>query len=148
METFKFWILSVCGATTITSICKVLLSKSKSQKITNVFLSIFVLLYTILPIKNMDFKFNSSQNENIEDDSYSLYYQDGYEFIVTESIMNICEKHDINVISIEIDSYIDDEYYFTVENLIVDIEEDSRRFETKDIIKKNLNYEVNVIWIE
>ena len=145
METFKFWILSVCGATTITSICKALLSKSKSQKITNVFLSIFVLLYTILPIKNIDFKFNSSQNENIEDDSYSLYYQDGYEFIVTESIMNICEKHDINVISIEIDSYIDDEYYFTVENLIVDIEEDSRRFETKDIIKKNLNYEVNVI---
>ena len=59
--------------------------------------------------------------------------------------MNICEKHNINVISIEIDSYIDDEYYFTVENLIVDIEEDSRRFETKDIIKKNLNYEVNVI---
>ena len=102
----------------------------------------------ISPTLNIDFKFNSSQNENIEDDSYSLYYQDGYEFIVTESIMNICEKHDINVISIEIDSYIDDEYYFTVENLIVDIEEDSRRFETKDIIKKNLNYEVNVIWIK
>ena len=78
METFKAWILSICGATLVTSLCKVILSNSKIQKMTNVFLSIFVLLYTILPIKNINLSFDSFQNEIIDEDSYDLYYQEGY----------------------------------------------------------------------
>lgn len=145
MESFKVWILSVCGATAVTSLCKIFLSKSKLQKITNVFLSIFVLLYTILPFENIDLELNSFQNDISDEDSFSLYYQEGYKTIISESIINVCEKHDINVISIEIDSYIDDENYFVVDCLVVDIEDDSRIIEVKDIIKKNLNYEVSVI---
>ncbi len=145
MESFKIWILSVCGATAITSLCKVLLSKSKVQKMTNVFLSIFVLLYTILPIKNINLNFNSFQNEIIDEESYDLYYQEGYKTIVSESIINVCEKHDINVISIEMDSYIDDENYLVVDNLVVDIEDDSQIYEAKNLIKNSLNYEVSVI---
>lgn len=145
METFKAWILSICGATLVTSLCKVILSNSKIQKMTNVFLSIFVLLYTILPIKNINLSFNSFQNEIIDEDSYDLYYQEGYKTIVLESIKNICEKHDINVISIEMDSYIDDENNFVVDNLVVDIEDDSRINEAIYLIKNSLKYEVNVI---
>ncbi len=145
METFKAWILSICGATLVTSLCKVILSNSKIQKMTNVFLSIFVLLYTILPIKNINLSFNSFQNEIIDEDSYDLYYQEGYKTIVLESIKNICEKHDINVISIEMDSYIDDGNNFVVDNLVVDIEDDSRINEAIDLIKNSLKYEVNVI---
>ena len=145
METFKAWILSICGATLVTSLCKVILSNSKIQKMTNVFLSIFVLLYTILPIKNINLSFNSFQNEIIDEDSYDLYYQEGYKTIVLESIKNICEKHEINVISIEMDSYIDDENNFVVDNLVVDIEDDSQINEAIDLIKNSLKYEVNVI---
>ncbi|MBO5334174.1 MAG: hypothetical protein J6B37_08715 [Clostridia bacterium] len=145
MESFKAWILSICGATLVTSLCKVILSNSKIQKMTNVFLSIFVLLYTILPIKNINLSFNSFQNEIIDEDSYDLYYQEGYKTIVLESIKNICEKHEINVISIEMDSYIDDENNFVVDNLVVDIEDDSRINEAIDLIKNSLKYEVNVI---
>ncbi len=145
MESFKVWILSICGATLVTSLCKVILSKSKIQKMTNVFLSIFVLLYTILPIKSINLNFNNFQNEIIDEDSYDLYYQEGYKTIVSESIKNICEKHDINIISIEMNSYIDDENYFVVDNLVIDIEDDSRIFEAKDLLKNNLNYEVSVI---
>ena len=52
---------------------------------------------------------------------------------------------DINIISIEMDSYIDDEYYLVVNNLVVDIEDDSRIYEAKNLIKNSLNYEVSVI---
>lgn len=145
MESFKVWILSVCGATAVTSLCKIFLSKSKLQKIANVFLSIFVLLYTILPFENINLELDGFQNDITDEDSFSLYYQEGYKTIISESIINVCENHDINVISIEIDSYIDDENYFVVDCLVVDIEDDSRIIEVKDIIKKNLNYEVSVI---
>lgn len=142
MELFKSWILSICGATAITSLCKIVLSKSKSQKMVNVFLSIFVLLYTILPLDNINF--SSSQKDFSNEDSFLLYYQEGYELIVSESILNLCEKNNVKVIDIEIDSYIDDEKNFIINNLTVDIEDNSKLLYVKELIM-NLNYEVNVI---
>lgn len=146
METFKIWILSLCGATAITSLCKIFLSKSKYRNITNVFLSMFVLLYTVLPFENIKFNIDYFKEGKSYEYSKISYYQEGYEFILKESINKICEKFNIGVISIEIDSYIDDDNYFIVENLVIDIKDDSRIAEVKDIIKNNLNYEVNVIW--
>ena len=145
MEIFKAWLTSICGATLITSLCKVLITKSKLKNITNIFLSIFVLLYMILPIENVDLNFIKLKENDVSDYSLTLNYEEGYETIISESIFYICKEHNVNIISIEIDSYINDDYCFIVNKLVVDIEDDSQILETENLIKTNLNYEVSVI---
>ena len=85
MDTFKLWILSVCGASAITSLCRLLVSKSKLKKTTNIFFSLFVLLYMLFPFANSnDVLFN---NDDIESEiSFDFNYRDGYEKLVNEKI--------------------------------------------------------------
>ena len=54
MEPIKQWFLSLCGATAITGIFHVFLSNTNFKKAINVFLSVFVLFYTIFPLSNME----------------------------------------------------------------------------------------------
>ncbi len=144
MNSFKFWILSLCGATAISSIFKILLSNSSVKKVVNIFLSLFVLLYTIMPIQSIinDFSFDDDLSGKQTD--FNNYYVDGYEQIVKISIENECEKMSVKVVSFNIESYIDNDGNLVVERLEIDIDNDEKSIDIATQIKNSLGFEVNV----
>ncbi len=142
MDNLKIWILSLCGSTAIVSLLKILLSKSKLKKTINVFLSVFVLLYTILPFKlSIDDK--NKYDITIDETNYEISYKDGYDRIIVESVSALCEEYSIDVISIQVDSYIEDSYII-VNELEVTIENKNKIQEATELIKRQLGYEVVV----
>ena len=50
MDGFKTWILSVCGAMILSSLFKMILSDSSLKKSVNIFFSLFILFYTVVPL--------------------------------------------------------------------------------------------------
>ncbi len=143
MDTFKLWILSVCGASAITSLCRLLVSKSKLKKTTNIFFSLFILLYMFLPFVNSDNEFFN--NDDIECEiSFDFNYRDGYEKLVNESIKSLCKEMGVEVISVDIDSYTDEDGNLLINSLFVNINDKSRIVETENAIKNKLGFEVTV----
>ena len=141
MESLRNFILSLCGSTMIVSLCKILLSNSKIKKTTNVFFSVFVLLYTILPIINYqteNSEFSIIIDEKIDDN----YYESGYEAIIVSTVNRICETNNIEVISIDVNSYIENDY-IVIEQLSVTIKDKSKIYETESLLKES-GFEVSV----
>ena len=144
MDNMKLWMLSLCGATAITAIFKILLSDSNLKKVINIFFSIFILFYILMPVKY--FIKNDSQNVDFGHNEISSneIYVKGYEEIITKSIESICSKMSVNILNIQIDSYIDEEGFLYINSLEIDIDDNSRIFEIKSEINKQLGYEVIV----
>ena len=141
MDNLKIWIISLCGATAITAIIKLLLSESNLKKSVDIFCAIFILFYTIIPMNNL-FSFNKLDSfENFE---IEIKLEDGYNKIITESIQNICEKMSVEIISLEIDSYIDDENYLNINSIFLDIDRDDISEKVKEKIKFESGLEVEV----
>lgn len=144
MDNMKLWMLSLCGATAITAIFKILLSDSNLKKVINIFFSIFILFYILMPIKY----FIKNDSQNVEFGHYEIssneLYVKGYEEIITKSIESICSKMSVNILNIQIDSYIDEEGFLYINSLEIDIDDNSRIFEIKSAINKQLGYEVIV----
>ena len=144
MNFFKIWMLSLCGATAITSLFRILLSNSSLNKVLNVFFTLFVLFYTVMP---MQLLFN---NKNFDTDlinstvEYSEFYKEGYEEIIEVSIKNECEKENVNVLSCNISSYIKDNYLH-VDSIEISIDNYEKNESIKSILKERLGYEVIVI---
>ncbi len=74
------------------------------------------------------------------DDSY---YTSGYEAVITKAINNICEENEINVISVELNTYNEDDYIM-VEKLSITIKEKSQISKTESLLEKELGFEVSV----
>ncbi len=142
MEYFKSFIYSICGAGIITSVLRILVSKSKLQKSVNIFLSMFVFLYTIIPIGNLVSNFNFDLNMEVESKSYENIYIDGYNAIIYNSINNVCKKYDMSIIDINIDSYIDNEGYLVVNSIELRLNSDDKNNIIAKEIKEMFNYEV------
>lgn len=145
METFKSWLLSVCGASAISALCKILISKSKLKKISNVFFSIFVLFYMLLPLDNIYHDKNFDDLITYDESSFDTNYKNGYQKMVTEAIKNICNENNTEIISVDIDSYIDEDGYLVVNTLTVDIGDNEKILDTESSIKNTLGFEVTVI---
>jgi len=142
MDGFKTWIMSLCGATAISAIFKLLLADSSLKKVINVFFSIFILFYTVMPIQAF---FNESINFDTKNDkiSYEEYYRDGYEVIVTQAITNLCSNMGVEVLSLKIDSYIDDEGYMNINQISLKTDSATPQ-DVKNKIKQELGFEVEV----
>ena len=142
MEDIKQFLLSVCGATAISGIFQIFLSNSNLKKSINVFLSIFVLFYTLMPLSNLNF-----EEFKFEFDRYSTnaLNQEAYEEIISTSINNVCVKNSVEVITIDIDSYINDDY-LQIDKIIVKISNPEKAQLIENEIKKQLGYEVIVNW--
>lgn len=142
METFKIWLMSLCGATAVSSVFKLLLSESSLKKVINVFFSIFILFYTVMPAQSF-FKDNKNINIESSDFVFDEYYQDGYEAIITQAITNLCNEMTAEVLSIEIDSYIDNDGYLNVNKIVIKVNSQNPQ-NIKDKIKEELGFEVEV----
>lgn len=143
MESFKFWIFSVSGAAAVTAVFKILLSNSSLSKVMNIFFSLFVLFYTVIPLQNVLSK------EKIEFDlqnetAYEEYYEEGYKKLVENSIKNVCEKLSVEVLSVDMSSYIDSEGYLYIESLKVKTDSPERSEEIERELKTQLGFEADV----
>lgn len=142
MESLKIWIISLCSATVISSIFKSLIENSTLKKTVNIFLSLFVLFYTIIPIAKISFNTPADIDEST--DNFNAYYIDGYENIIKLSIENECERLSVKMNDFQIKSSLDNDNNIVIEELKVVINDSSKADELKEQIKKNLGYEVTV----
>lgn len=142
METFKIWIMSLCGATAVSAVFKLLLADSSLKKVINVFFSIFILFYTVMPVQSF-FKESIRLDTDNSDISYEEYYEEGYEAIITQAVTNLCSNMGVKVLSIDIDSYIDKEGYLNVNKISLKTDS-SNTEEIKNTIKNELGFEVEV----
>lgn len=142
MESFKIWIMSLCGATAVSAVFKLLLADSSLKKVINVFFSIFILFYTVMPIQSFFKESVKIRTEN-SDISYEEYYEEGYKTVITQAVTNLCNNIGVKVLSLEIDSYIDDEGYLNVNKIKLHINSDNTQ-EIETMIKNELGFEVEV----
>ena len=145
MEFFKNWILSLCGAGIITSVFKILVSNSNVKKTVNIFLSMFVFLYTIIPIESIFDSFKIDFKEDFETKTYAEIYKDGYETIIVNSIENVCKNHNVTIVNINIDSYIDNDGYLIVKKIELDLSSNDKSQIIAKELKNKFNYEVIII---
>jgi hypothetical protein len=144
MESFKLWIISFCGAGIISSLFKILVSNSNVKKSVDIFLSMFVFLYTVIPIGNLmyDIKFDIEISEKA---SYEDLYKNGYEAIIRESIEKICSSNNIEIEDIYIDSYLDENQYLVINKIELELNHNENSEEIKRVIKEELGIEVVII---
>ncbi len=142
METFKIWIMSLCGATAVSAVFKLFLADSSLKKVINVFFSIFILFYTVMPIQTF-LKDGIRIKTESNDISYEEYYEEGYNAIVTKSVTNVCSEMGAKVLSLDIDSYIDDEGYLNINKIVLKTDYYNSQ-EVKNKIKNELGFEVEV----
>ena len=140
MDAIKQWILSLCGATAITGVFQVFLSNTNFKKVINTFLSVFVLFYTIIPLSNiesvnMDFDFDNPE--------LSEFSEENYEQVIIATIKSVCEDNDVEVISIDIDSYIKDDY-LVIEKIEVETDTPTKSEKIEIILKNEFGFEVSV----
>lgn len=143
MEDIKIWIYSLCGAMFITSVFKLIVSGSKLEKSVNIFLSVFIFLYAVFPVNNVKFDFDP--NFDIDESNTEAIYQNGYESIIKESIEKICTDNNIDIISINIESYLDKNGDFIVNNIFIECEDSDNKDNIQSILHKELGFEVEVI---
>ena len=128
MGYLKIFIFSLCGAGIITSIFKLLISNSSVKKSINIFLSMFIFLYTIIPIEKVlsNFKINENDSE-YETISYTDIYKTGYDSIIIKLIENTCEKHNTSISFINVQSYIDNDNFLVVERIELELNDDEKK---------------------
>ena len=145
MENFKVWIISLCGAGIISSLFKILVSNSNVKKSVNIFLSMFVFLYTIIPIENVISDLKIDTIEDYDDSEYTEIYKSGYETIIIKTIENVCASNGVTILSVNIDSYIDENQYLVVNRIELELNTD----EKNQIIQKELKEksDIEVIFI-
>ena len=140
MDAIKQWILSLCGATAITGVFQIFLSNTNFKKVINTFLSIFVLFYTIIPLSNIK-SFNMNFDfENLELNEFS---EENYEQVIITAIKSICEDCNVEVISVDIDSYINDDC-LVVDKIEVETDTPTKSEEIEAILKNEFGFEVSV----
>lgn len=144
METFKAWMLSLCGATAITALFRILLANSSLHKVLNIFFTLFVLFYTITPFQ---LAFNSKWVNDTSSDfstEHNEIYKNGYEQIIKSSIETVCKESGVEVNSFEIYSNMKDDGFLFVEKIEININNNYKKDIIKKEIKEKLGYEVIV----
>lgn len=143
MELIKNWILSMCGAIVVVSVIKIFTENSTLKKSLNTFFAIFLMFYTIFPLKKIDLSTFDSFSFEDEDTSYE-YTLTGYNKIVEETVRNICTENNVKVLDFNIDSYIDDEGTMCIKSLIIDIDLNEKTDVIKNDILVKTGFEVSV----
>lgn len=134
--------MSLCGATAVSAVFKLLLADSSLKKVINVFFSIFILFYTVMPVQSF-FKESIKFDTDNSDISYEEYYEEGYEAVITQAVTNLCSNMGVKVLSLQIDSYIDNEGYLKVNKIVLKTDSVNPE-EIKNKIKNELGFEVEV----
>lgn len=145
MENLKLWAVSLCGALVVSSIFRIIIRNSSLYKSINIFLSMFIFLYTIIPLENIFDDFDIINSDINIEQSYDDYYKEGYEKIIFRAIKNICDENNVNISSIEIYSYVDEEGNLNIRNIEMKTDSPEQNNPLKQKIKDKLGFEVTII---
>ena len=145
MENLKLWAVSLCGALVVSSIFRIIIKNSSLYKSINIFLSMFIFLYTIIPLENIFDDFDIINSDINIEQSYDDYYKEGYEKIIIRAIKNICDEKNVNISSLEIYSYVDQEGNLNIRNIEMKTDSPEQNNELKQKIKDKLGFEVTII---
>ncbi len=142
MDYIKNLIFSLCGASAVVSISKLLLHDSKLSKSVNIFLSLFLMFYMIAPFGNAptDSKLlNNIDGENFEDFSSENYYSD----FIKLAVNKVCEEEKCTVEKIEIKE-TDLNGETVIEYIEIKLNDSSKAGVVADRLKKEYGFEVRV----
>ncbi|MGN0569097.1 MAG: hypothetical protein ACI4N4_01160 [Candidatus Fimenecus sp.] len=144
MDGFKTWILSVCGAMILSSLFKTILADSSLKKSVNIFFSLFILFYTVVPLSNAFGENKRTESEITTQSNYDEIFDDAYERIVEQSISNVCSELSVDISDIQIKAYSNKDGILCVESIKVDIIQKEKAQEVENAINKQLGFEVDV----
>ena len=144
MDNFKLWAYSLCGAIVITSVFKLIVFDSRLTKSINIFLSVFIFFYSINPLSDIGNLFDISVLDSNNVDESEIYLE-GFDKIVVESINSVCDDNNVTIISIEIDSYIDNDDNYVVNKIIVETDSPERNEEMESTLYEQLKFEVDMV---
>lgn len=144
MDGFKTWILSVCGAMILSSLFKMILSDSSLKKSVNIFFSLFILFYTVVPLSGAVGEGKKAESEITAESNYGEIFDEAYKRIVEQSISNVCAEISVDISDIQIEAYSYDDGILCVESIKVDIVQNEKAREAENAINKQLGFEVDV----
>ncbi len=142
MEYIKNLIFSLCGASAVVSITKLILHDSKLSKSVNIFLSLFLMFYMIAPFGNAPTDselFNNKNEENFEDFSSENYYSD----FIKLAVNKVCEQENCTAEKIEIlETELNGET--VIEYIEIKLNDETKAGVVADRLKKEYGFEVRV----
>lgn len=134
----------MCGAMILSSLFKTILSDSSLKKSVNIFFSLFILFYTVVPLSNAFGENKRTESEITTQSNYDEIFDEAYERIVEQSISNVCSELSVDISDIQIKAYSNKDGILCVESIKVDIIQKEKAQEVKNAINKQLGFEVDV----
>lgn len=142
MDYIKNLIFSLCGASAVVSISKLILHDSKLSKSVNIFLSLFLMFYMIAPFGNSPTDselFNNTNGENFEDFSSENYYSD----FIKLAVNKVCEQENCTAEKIEIHE-TDLNGETVIEYIEIKLNDETKAGVVADRLKQEYGFEVKV----
>lgn len=134
----------MCGAMILSSLFKMILSDSSLKKSVNIFFSLFILLYTVVPLSSAFGESKINESEITAESNYGEIFDEAYERIVEQSISNVCAEISVDISDIQIEAYSNDDGILCVESIKVNIVQNEKAREAENAINKQLGFEVDV----
>ena len=141
MELVKNYIFSLCGASIVVSVSKMILHNSKLKKTVNIFLSLFLLFYMVAPFgkQNASTEFFAEQKEsNFED-----YATDNYSNFIDLAVEKLCEEENCTANKIKIHEKEKDGEK-VIDYIEIILSDPSKAEKIAERLTKEYGFEVNV----
>lgn len=141
MELIKNYIFSLCGASIVVSVAKIILHNSKLTKTVNIFLSLFLLFYMIAPFgsKNTSTDFYNYVNERHTEN----YSSDSHSDFITFAVRKLCEEENCTADKIVIHKR-EKNGEKVIDYIEVKLNDSSKAEIIAEKLKKEYGFEVNV----
>lgn len=141
MELVKNYIFSLCGASIVVSVSKIILHNSKLQKTVNIFLSLFLLFYMVAPFgkQNVSTDFFTDQKDiSIED-----FATDNYSNFIDLAVEKMCEEENCSADKIKIHEKEKDGE-IVIDYIEIKLSDPSKAEKIAERLTKEYGFEVNV----
>ena len=141
MELVKNYIFSLCGASIVVSVSKMILHNSKLKKTVNIFLSLFLLFYMVAPFgkQNVSTDFYIDQKES----NFEEYSIDNYSDFIDFAVNGVCEEENCSADKITIyEKEKDGEK--VIDYIEIKLSDPSKSEKIAERLKKEYGFEVSV----
>ena len=141
MELVKNYIFSLCGASIVVSVSKMILHNSKLKKTVNIFLSLFLLFYMVAPFgkQNVSTEFFTEQKDiSIED-----FATDSYSNFIDLAVNGVCEEENCSADKIIIYKKEKDGEK-VIDYIEIKLSDPSKSEKIAERLKKEYGFEVSV----
>lgn len=143
MENIKIWLLSFGCALFLTSILKLIISDSHFKKTANIFFSVFITVYMLVPIKSSDLKNNFTPNIETQYGKEKII-ENGYDLIIENTVNEICCNNSVEITDLKIESETDENGEYTVLKIELEINPKTEISNIKSALEKEVEFEVTV----